>query len=211
MLQDFAEFIFSWSDIDFGNIFLPTLGRLESTMNRLICAPENFIRGFSKLFSLFNSELCHTIKIGFGTIPNRDAILSQSLLYRPSGDIVSFGEFLNTHPLAIEEQQFLNRQLFKIMRLSAESIGLSVNSIGSEMFTKIVSVYGKPQSDLTQTKTLGIEGFRIIDKAKSKFSGHVYNLETEQGYYSIRDKNSSLVVHNCRCVAIPVLERLLDI
>lgn len=211
LLQNFAEFIFSWSNIDFRNIFLPTFSCFESAINRLICAPESLISGFSKFFSLLNSELRHTIKVGFGTISNRDIIFSKPLFYRSSGDTISLGKLLDTNALTVQEQHFLNRQLLKIMRLSANSTGFCINTPSSEVFAKIISVYGKPQCDLSQAKPLIVEGHRIIKKNSSEFSDHVYNLETNQGYYGIRDKNINLVVHNCRCVAVPVLEGLLDI
>jgi hypothetical protein len=34
------------------------------------------------------------------------------------------------------------------------------------------------------------------------FSGHVFNLETATGWYAIE----GILAHNCRCVAIPILE-----
>jgi 8-oxo-dGTP pyrophosphatase MutT (NUDIX family) len=44
-----------------------------------------------------------------------------------------------------------------------------------------------------------VESDRVIDLRRVKWSGHVYNLETESGWYMA----NSLVVHNCRCALAP--------
>lgn len=44
-----------------------------------------------------------------------------------------------------------------------------------------------------------VELVKIEDLIFSKFTGHVYNLETKDGYYLA----NSLIVHNCRCQLIP--------
>lgn len=43
---------------------------------------------------------------------------------------------------------------------------------------------------------------RIVKLVNRAFSGHVYNLESEQGYYFA----SGIVTHNCRCSPLPVLK-----
>lgn len=42
---------------------------------------------------------------------------------------------------------------------------------------------------------------RVVEVSRSDFDGHVYNLETLEGWYSA----NGIVVHNCRCVAAPLV------
>ena len=56
------------------------------------------------------------------------------------------------------------------------------------------------------TKTL----FKVIDKQSTPYHGEVFNLETGGGFYGIESKNVFLLAHNCRCLAEPVLDGLLE-
>jgi SPP1 gp7 family putative phage head morphogenesis protein len=47
----------------------------------------------------------------------------------------------------------------------------------------------------------GFRFTRIVKISRSRFVGHVFNLETDSGYYA----TGNLVVSNCRCVARPIL------
>jgi hypothetical protein len=51
---------------------------------------------------------------------------------------------------------------------------------------------------------LPYKSFRIVEKSRRVFVGHVYNLETDAGWY-IAD---GVVTHNCRCVASPIFPPL---
>ncbi|MGH9864813.1 MAG: minor capsid protein [Candidatus Acidiferrales bacterium] len=51
-------------------------------------------------------------------------------------------------------------------------------------------------------ETVNIHANRIIDKKTICFSDHVYNLQTESGWYFADE----FIVHNCRCVAIALIE-----
>lgn len=47
---------------------------------------------------------------------------------------------------------------------------------------------------------------RVLDVSVRRFSGHVYNLETTDGWYIA----NNIVVHNCRCTCTPVLNNESD-
>ena len=51
-------------------------------------------------------------------------------------------------------------------------------------------------------ETGALRAVRVSSVRQAPFSGYVYNLETDSGWY-VAD---GLVVHNCRCVALPVLK-----
>jgi SPP1 gp7 family putative phage head morphogenesis protein len=74
-----------------------------------------------------------------------------------------------------------------LAHLDAENIGAAIHGDGS----------------LGQSHPLINEVGCAVDKVgRVEFSGHVYNLETATGWYC-----SNVIVHNCRCSAIPVIAK----
>jgi SPP1 gp7 family putative phage head morphogenesis protein len=178
------------------------IARLQNSSNSIVC-------GFSKLLLFVYGHFPHSDEICLATIANNHAIFNEPFFNTLSGDIVSLAEFKNAKTLTIEDFQFLNRQLFKICRFSSVFIELCINSLGSKEFAEIVSAATQEGTDLFESHSLLIKGHRVINKLSSKFSGHVYNLETDSGYYNIKGINGNLVTHNCRCLSWPLLDGIL--
>jgi hypothetical protein len=61
-------------------------------------------------------------------------------------------------------------------------------------------VYARLGMDLLKRLAGRVETDRIIDLRRTAFSGHVYNLQTSEGWYEA----SGLIVSNCRCTAAAV-------
>ena len=47
----------------------------------------------------------------------------------------------------------------------------------------------------------------IVEITRFPFSGHVYNLQTENNFYSAND----IIVHNCRSTSVPIVKSWRDI
>jgi hypothetical protein len=43
---------------------------------------------------------------------------------------------------------------------------------------------------------------RVVKTSRVCFTGHVFNLQTEGGWYV----TNGIVTHNCRCVALPIVD-----
>lgn len=47
---------------------------------------------------------------------------------------------------------------------------------------------------------------RVVDRITRRFDGHVFNLETDTGWYTV----GGLIVHNCRCIAEPDVSAMIE-
>lgn len=74
-----------------------------------------------------------------------------------------------------------------VTQVPAEAVGTYTNDISDNR--KSVALFYKP--------------LRVIDNRMIDFSGHVYTLETESGWFSVSP--DAIVVKNCRCVSRPVV------
>jgi SPP1 gp7 family putative phage head morphogenesis protein len=75
------------------------------------------------------------------------------------------------------------------------------DSARSEVRAEAASIDAKLLSDEANVVQLAKKPLRVVEKFSTEFSGHVYNLETSQGWYTTQ----GIAVHNCRCAAIPVI------
>ena len=46
-----------------------------------------------------------------------------------------------------------------------------------------------------------VAAVKVTHLVRSEFDGHVYNLETEEGWYLV----NGIVAHNCRCDVVPII------
>ena len=54
-------------------------------------------------------------------------------------------------------------------------------------------------SDFSERQTALIFADQIVDVRRERFAGHVYNLQTVEGFYLAE----GIITHNCRCVLLP--------
>lgn len=60
--------------------------------------------------------------------------------------------------------------------------------------------YARLGRDLRERLSGRVERDRVVDVRRTEFAGHVYNLQTEQGWY----RADGVIVSNCHCGIIPV-------
>jgi SPP1 gp7 family putative phage head morphogenesis protein len=102
----------------------------------------------------------------------------------------------------------------------SDAVGLGARTYGNMIFDQSKSndiptnSKAKSNRKLTLSSNVGIADrfdvnfdsiFKIgsiLQTGRESFSGHVYNLQTRNGWYA----SANVIVHNCRCVDIPVFE-----
>lgn len=214
-LEKFCKFILAWAESRRVDDCLSSDSRLLASLFSSIRIPASIVSSFHQFFSIIarceSHTILHTLRSGtwFNTI------LDQPVLYDVEGNLISLRKFFNTKSAPVEFKQLLNRQIFKIMWRAISETGLgSINSISSETLAQIVSADTKFSSNFFNAQSAFKQRYRVADNTLRKFTGHVFNLETVNGYYGIlageRHNYHSLVVHNCRCVAEPLLDELLE-
>lgn len=62
--------------------------------------------------------------------------------------------------------------------------------------------YARLGRDLGERLTGRVERDRVVDVRRAEFAGHVYNLQTAEGWY----RADGVIVSNCHCGAIPVFK-----
>lgn len=214
-LEKFCEFILTWAESRRIDEHLSSDSRLLAALFSSIRIPAGIVSSFHQFFSIVTRCESHTILHTLRSGSWFNTILDQPVLYDVEGNLISLRKFFNTKSASIEFKQLMNRQIYKIMWRAISETGLgSVNSISSETLAQIVCADTKLSSNFFNAQTAFEQRHRVADNVLRKFTGHVFNLETINGYYGIlageRHKNHSLVVHNCRCIAEPLLDELLE-
>jgi len=184
-------------------IDLPSFGNFFSVFNTLFCSTDCDMSFFSKLFSVINTEFTHSDDISFTAISRLNAISKEMSSDSIPLYSILFGnsEFAHTRNI-IPDSRFY-RELFGIVRRAIFS-GYG-ESISAEYLTEITSVDSQSSCHLGENHPFIIKPLRIVEKFSSIYSGHVYNLETVNGWYSAND----IITKNCRCTALPVLDEFL--
>lgn len=84
---------------------------------------------------------------------------------------------------------------------SAAGVAQSYTSL-NEALADDLAADSELAANILSGKTGAVVVDAIVDVNVFAWSGHVYNLETEHGYYSCSD----IITHNCRCVVAPRLD-----
>ena len=71
---------------------------------------------------------------------------------------------------------------------------------GFEFTAKGIGAYASLGRSLMDRLSGHVELDRVVESKRISFSGHVYNLQTENGWYSA----NSVIVSNCRCLAVMI-------
>jgi hypothetical protein len=89
-----------------------------------------------------------------------------------------------------------------------ERFGLGLGARGNASLGQDSANRSARQSEVLSYPILrdarNVHADQVISIEVRSFSGHVYNLETEQSWYS----GNGIIVHNCRCTVAPVLEEI---
>lgn len=147
------------------------------------------VRGLHLLGSFVVGHLGPLQRLGFRLAPNYRAAFSQP---SPDGAAINaeyLGNFQFGRAILVAENcirrcmDFLFRSP---QRLQSES--------GKRPLDPRVA-YAKLAGDIVDGRFCPVERDTVVDVALRKFSGHVYNLETRDGFYVA----NGVIAHNCRC------------
>lgn len=184
-----------FSDFCFG---LPKFGSLNSFFNR------NMI--FSKMiekndFSIFKWNLRASKVIRFFKSSSFYASSSQTSTYRTSGDIECDRQRMFSFPRNISFSNFIIRKFHLFMRyigvlFTRNNISLLFvpqDSSFPKNSCKSLPTNTESWRDLLRSLTGQVSEDCILDISIRSFSGHVYNLQTENNWYTA----NNIIVHNC--------------
>lgn len=193
---------FSRACVDVDMSALDPSGAHKSAIVWVLRSAYRSMRARRKGESFLGAELAHPDQAGLAARSPWDEVL---LKY--SGDhSARNAEFICKRKLAnpgsvkVADVALWKIGEFVVCRV-ANSSG-SIDSPGAEFFAEVVRVAPEADAYFFESDAGLYQRFGVVEKRSCEFSGHVYNIQTETGWYSA----NGVVSHNCRCYAAPVLD-----
>ncbi len=195
-----SELMLAWADENFIDIPLLAYGPADTTIIRMLNVSDGIVSRLCAILELFRSHSAHAHNVRLGLSSYIATRLDQPSSNCWPRHAELFGKLKFTDPGNIESGNFGIRELvatwmrafnlWNCKAASAESLG------------KIGTMAPNNGGNLLQTGS-GIEQrFGAVKQViREKFDGHVYNLETVEGWYM----SDGIITHNCRCVMVAVL------
>jgi len=201
--QEFCELFLSHADATCPDDLLSGPCSFQALLSRLFDAPERLIRGASKLLAIFGRQSLHSLDHRRATASNLDATFLESSPNHRASYAMLFGDRLFADAADVAGKNGLGVEILAIVRGAALACR-RVDAALSKVDREVVGMATKTSRDVFERAALGVKLLRVIEKRRSEFSGHVFNLQTAEGLY-IAD---NFVIHNCRCYAEPVFEEV---
>lgn len=161
--------------------------------DRLFSAFTRFMRIFRKFINLFFCVMSHSFKLLFVRISHRDIVAPEKSNNLCSGKAEPFCNASNTDSMIVKFKNFINAKIIGKVSPSGADAG-SVHDVADNVFGNT-----ELSSNIFDRYSTQIKIDRITDVDVIKKSCHVYNLETENGWYIA----NGIITHNCRCLIIP--------
>ena len=181
---------FSNSDID---------SLIFSVVSKFI--DSSYSCSFGELYSFFCSELAHSDIIGNASISENNAIALKYSCDSLSCAIKIISELKNAQSEAV---LFYNLIGLSIDRILLDSSRDNITKSLFESLRKSCSAELINSAKLSQGHSPVKGLFRVDKKIVSVFSGHVYTIESYNGWFSVSP--TGIISKNCRCTIAPVFD-----
>jgi hypothetical protein len=160
------------------------------------------MRGFGQFTALLYSQASHTNIIGLTTVSDFKAFILQKSADGCSGYSKAFGESQRAKSIFVEPDKIWRCFKFVVSRTMQSLCGIYTPL--TKVDTEVIRVNAEALPNLHQSEFFTMQRDRVIQKGISEFSGHVYNLQTEDGWYFAE----TCALQNCRCTATPILPKI---
>lgn len=160
--------------------------------------PKSLISGKGSLFAKMWGSLSGRDKIRFGMVARLNIMAQQNFSDGSAGTIKQLSDPMLALTRLVKLDSF---QLIDILT-DTDAFTRGIYPDLSKVFSD-----GSGRDIISGADALNrvphiMKPDKIVDKIVIDFDGHVYNLQTVLGYYTI----SNLVVSNCRCYSRPILD-----
>lgn len=170
------------------------LGRMEVAHRN---PAHGIMRSGSSGAALFRGQLGRSDQSRRSAASPRNARLLQPSLHDAARDaeVSGYGQFGFAADVAINNA---GRGWESIPSSGPMGPGSYFNPPSTQVFGDRLRAYSNLGRSLLQRLAGGVELRSVVDVRRIDYSGHVYNLQTSEGWFSA----SSVVVSNCRCDAV---------
>ena len=163
-------------------------------------APDGIVSGFCKRLALFYRSLAHAQKCGFFAIANLHTCRQKPSADCVSGAVESVGNFHFGMSCLIHGDDFFVRNIEPITRAAVNG---DFYSTLPKVDADVIGSHADDLGDLDKRFSTGYRLSRVVKVLVGEMVSHVYNLETEKGWYLV----NNVIVHNCNCSYRPLFNR----
>ena len=194
-----------------GNMGSPLLtrsGDVRAMFRRLLGAAHRIVgRSYPGRF-LFGSSLGHHEPVGVSVAPLRHTCGIETVIDGRPGDAIGARESVDGFPGEVSSDDFGGRNIGLGSEARAgfgRGEGISGGFVAPESTLHQSGLeprfaYPMPTSGDLAAFAGDVIPDRIVKIGRRRWSGHVYNLQTDTGWYLA----NGLITHNCRCARVPV-------
>jgi hypothetical protein len=161
-------------------------------------AAGRIVRWFSEPLAFFRCCAIHSSLLLIRPPPNTDAIFAQDGFDGNPADAGFLLDAAHSNAATVKRKNSLGWN----SALRDLSFGKHLAVLFGER--PVHDGFGDAQlgADISSGHFGAVEFDNVVGIEVRKFSGHVYNLETEKGFYVA----NGIITHNCRCTMVPVLK-----
>jgi SPP1 gp7 family putative phage head morphogenesis protein len=149
--------------------------------------PSGVISSLGELLSLFGGSRCHSCGLLLAGVSGMDSGVSEGAHSNGSAEAHNFSYSRDADARIIKTQS--------LSHINADFASSGADSGSIEPADDGVNIDAKLASDLLAGSAGSVARDKIINIERKSFVGHVYNLETDKGWYVA----NGIITHNCRC------------
>lgn len=177
-------------------------GVFDFIFKRPLAPPNGVMGSVCKRRPLFWREPAHSQLVGFAPAANMDVTPGEQAKYRAALNAVFFRNGKTGQPVDIIRNNIVfhlcgDRPSLFHSHGAYFASGSQQDASDRELALDSLDAYAKLAGDILKGAAGQIFFDAVSDIKVFAWSGHVYNLETENGFYSCND----IITHNCRCTA----------
>ncbi len=190
LIQQVQDFNFT-----FANVSTSCPSSVFELLKSIFGTSQALISFLSDKFTLFERSIAIPQSSGFRGITDANIIINKAFSDDISGNIISFSNGLFRLPIIIGLNDFIDRDILtNILRSIAPCISqCTINSL----YITVIDF-----CNFNTGNTLVMQFDQIININSIEYTGHVYNLQTKNDFYSA----NGVLYHNCKCVSAPYIE-----
>lgn len=197
--------------IDMESSFLAGFGSLATLVKRTLAAASNFVSGGGLGFQFFGRHACNSLAHRFASVGGGGVSgLSQTQADRHRSNAEMMGEGLFGPSALIHADDLINREVFaEVSPARGPDSGTNLTQLDTGFSTSLFDAGDRDANDFRHLfdRLSGlVELDYIVNRERRHFRGHVYNLQTREGWYAA----NSIITQNCQHRATPYIEELAD-
>jgi len=189
-----SDMSFVWAMLSSDCAFLSYLQSLPDSTDGLVsrfCLLLSLLESHFTVFDLF----CFASGACFDSSPFNFTVDDTPVNPEP------FSDLIGAYALLVEGFDLVKRKRDFIVGVFSNT-GVRIYSPSPEFLTNDIRANVYDRGNSAKGEALRYKVLSVVDKATCYYEGHVYNLQTKNGYYN----TSGAFVQNCRCVAIPYFD-----